>query len=105
MLCLNTLSNSISGQCCKDANFVEQIKRLLRKFLGKFVKTSVISKNADVTKVPYDEHNNQLPDDLLAVGMKNREFLADFEDDIAIQTQTKFFRLVQVYFDVLIIYL
>jgi hypothetical protein len=41
---------------------------LLQKLVGRFVTTKVIREKSDVTKVPYQEINNQHDDDRLAVG-------------------------------------
>lgn len=55
----------------------EAICRLLRKFLGKFLKVSVIASYSDLTKVPFSDISCQLDDDLLAIGLKNRELLQE----------------------------
>lgn len=69
--------------------------KLLRKFLLKFVKSSVITQYKMVTGVPYDATENQHDDDHIAVGSENRTFLYDNADDLDPATVNKFFRYVQ----------
>ena len=67
--------------------------RLLRKFMGKFVKTRVITTSKDITEVDFSYPDNQHPDDMLAVGMKTRTYLAD-SPDLTPETVKSFSRLV-----------
>lgn len=52
-----------------------ELMRLFRRFLGKFVKTSVITRYSDLMAVDYKSHTNQHEDSNLAVGLKTREYL------------------------------
>ena len=54
--------------------------RLLRKFMGKFVKTKTISAAKDITEVEFMKTEHQHPDEILAIGMSARTFLADNPD-------------------------
>lgn len=71
--------------------------KLLRKFIAKFVQASIIAQHKDITKVPYDERDKQLSNDILAVGSSNRTFLIDHADDLSPSLLDKFFRYVHVY--------
>lgn len=66
---------------------------LLRKFMGKFVKTRAITTSKDITEVDFINPDNQHPDDMLAVGMKTRTYLAD-SPGIPPDTVKSFHRLV-----------
>ena len=59
----------------------EETIRLLKKFLNKFVKTSVISAHKCPTTVPFDLECNQWNDDRLAVGMPARRFIDSMSDE------------------------
>ena len=67
------------------------MRRLLRKFLGKFVKSRIISSATDFTEVPYAASENQLSDNIVAVGPSTRSYLFDNRDDIPPSTVSKFF--------------
>ena len=54
--------------------------RLFRKFMGKFVKTKVITAANNITEVDFTNPDNQHPDDILAVGMSTRTYSADNPD-------------------------
>jgi hypothetical protein len=67
----------------------EDCTRLLRKFLGKFVKLTVIGAHP-VTEVPYKDADSQHDDRSLACGMAVRTFIAETQPSkYAI---TKFFK-------------
>ena len=69
---------------------IPEMTRLLRKFLGKFVKISIIKDcSSDMTKVDLSVAN-QLDDEFIAIGMKARALLADESLDVA--DESKFFR-------------
>lgn len=69
-----------------------EMERLLRKFLAKFIKVSFIKENnADLTQLPFCSVEAQLPDDLIAVGMSARSYLAEEEENIPIATPSRFF--------------
>jgi hypothetical protein len=72
----------------------DQMRRLLRKFLGKFVKNAVIAASSGVTAIPYEDFSAQLSNELMAVGTKNRTYLVEFQDHIGIEVEQKFFRFV-----------
>ena len=67
-----------------------EMTRLLRKFLGKSVSTAAIRGHQDITKVSFMDPENQLPDKLLAVGMKARSYLSD-NDDLPAEKISSFF--------------
>jgi hypothetical protein len=81
-----------------------EMKRLLRKFLGKFVLSAVItSSETDITKVDFRPRENQQPDlprenqqpdPRLAVGMKAREMLMNTENEVPPEIVASFFRCV-----------
>lgn len=54
--------------------------RVIRTFMGKFVKTSVINSASDLTKVDFTSIANQHNDDLLAIGMAARTYLAENDE-------------------------
>ena len=70
-------------------SLIPEMNRLLRKFLGKFVRVAVIKSCADLTKVDTCLEN-QLGDDHLAVGLQACTLLAETELDAA--PLQKFFR-------------
>ena len=72
----------------------DQMRRLLRKFHGKFVKNAVIAASSDVTAVPYEDFSAELSNELMAVGTENRTYLVEFQDHIGIEMEQKFFRFV-----------
>ena len=95
----NFALNSLTFIFQADASMVgylhTEMVRLLRKFLGKFVKTSVITASKDITKVDYTNPDNQHPDNNLAVGMAARSYLSE-NPDIPPETVKSFFGLVNV---------
>lgn len=69
-----------------------EMDRFLGKFLAKFIKTSFIRENnADLRQVPFCSDEAQLPDDLLAVEMSARSYLAEEEDNIPIAIPSRIF--------------
>ena len=69
---------------------IPEMTRLLRKFLGKFVKISVIKDcSRNLTKVDLGI-DNQLDDEFIAIDLKARALLADESLDVA--DEAKFFR-------------
>ena len=72
----------------------DQIVRLLRKLMSKFVKVAVIYKMKMITNVKYTDRCNQHGDDLLAVGTTARTFIAEMEDDITSFSKNIFFRYI-----------
>ena len=69
--------------------------RLIRKMMSKFVKSKVIREN-EVTGVPYDNKENQLDDDVIAVGWRAREFVLE-SDTVSTEMRRKFFRYLYFY--------
>lgn len=67
-----------------------EMTRLLRKLLGRFVTTKVIREQSDLTKVPYQEMNNQHDDDRLAVGWHARDYMEN--NEVNPEVTQKFFR-------------
>ncbi|VDI83275.1 Hypothetical predicted protein [Mytilus galloprovincialis] len=70
----------------------DQVKRLLRIFMKRFAKTSVIVAHTDVTLVPYNVGANFLPDNKLVVGLPCRGFPADHQDEVGVETEKKLYR-------------
>lgn len=69
-----------------------EMERLLRNFLARFIKVSYIKENnADLTQLPFCSDEAQLPDDLIAVGMSARSYLAEEGENIPIATPSRFF--------------
>lgn len=67
-----------------------ELKRLLRKFLGKFVKAKSIATENNLTKVPYTDPEHQLADNIIAVGINTRAYMVDNELDLSPATTKKF---------------
>ncbi|XP_052283989.1 uncharacterized protein LOC127880695 [Dreissena polymorpha] len=57
-----------------------EIVLVIRTFIGKFIKTSVLNSLSDVTKVDFSCREIQRDDDLLAVCVAARTYLAENED-------------------------
>ena len=68
-----------------------QIKRLLKKFLSKFVQTPVIQKY-DLQDIPYGEEDNQYTDDNIAVGLDTHTYLSEVQDVLSPTSTTRFFK-------------
>ncbi|XP_060588036.1 uncharacterized protein LOC132743524 [Ruditapes philippinarum] len=73
-----------------------EMMRLLRKFMGKFVLTKVITASK-ITEVDFRNPSNQHQDDDLAVGMGTRSYLHD-NPDICPVVLNKFFRSVRDFY-------
>lgn len=73
-------------------NLLTDMKRLLRKFLGKFVQTKVIKGSDDLRSVSYNNRDNQHPDNNIAVGSRTREFIAEQHDEIDPQLEANFYK-------------
>lgn len=67
-----------------------EMTRLLRKLLGRFVTTKVITAERDITKVNFNNRENQHENDILAVGWRAREYISD--EEVAPEITTRFFR-------------
>ena len=74
----------------------DHMTKLLRKFMLKFVKSSVIAQYKLVTEVPYQDRTNQHDNDFLAIGPENRTYICDHDDDLGPSTLSKFFRYVKL---------
>ena len=68
-----------------------EMVRLLRRLMGKFVKTAVITASRDLTSVNFTDRDNQHDDDNIAVGLQTREYLKDNQDILPPHTVTRFF--------------
>lgn len=82
---------SFQASASRIGHLREAICRLLRKFLGKFLKASAIASYSDLTKVPFLDISCQLDDDLLAIGLKNRVLLQE-QPDLPMEKEKRFFR-------------
>ncbi|XP_063436782.1 uncharacterized protein LOC134718215 [Mytilus trossulus] len=80
----------------------QEMTVLLRTFLGKFVKARVIQSHQDLTTVPYSDTANQLQDNILAVGLYTRTYMADHTDDISPSVLAKFFKSVRSFYNVVV---
>lgn len=76
-----------------------QMKRLLRRLLGKFVQAKAITDTEDITQVPFEDAKFQLDYDLIAVGLETRDYISRNDDEIEPRTIEKFYR-----FEVLLVY-
>ncbi|XP_052072587.1 uncharacterized protein LOC127710681 [Mytilus californianus] len=74
-----------------------EMVRLFRKMMGKFVTTSTITAQSDITKVDFRCTDNQHDNTRIAVGMKVREFLSD-NDDLPPHTVNNFFSTVREFY-------
>jgi len=58
-----------------------EMDRLLKKFLAKFVQLRHIKGQADLKQIKYETLDLQHDDDTLAVGMPARSYLSELEDE------------------------
>ena len=99
---LNEFNITFQSSTSMIGHLHSEIYRLLRKFLGKFVLTKVISTYTDITEVDYITLENQHPDNNIAVGMDARQYLQDNQDDITQDTTTKFFTHVRKFYQAVV---
>lgn len=71
---------------------------MLRKFLGKFVWAKVIQTSQSLTSVPFEDNQNQLQDNIIAIGSAARAYLVDNEGEIPISSLRKFFMSVRKFY-------
>lgn len=95
---LNDFNTTFQADATKIGIIHSQMIKLLRKFLAKFVQASIIAQHKDITKVPYDERDKQLSNDILAVGSSNRTFLIDHADDLSPFLLDKFFSIIREFY-------
>ncbi|KAL5015099.1 hypothetical protein ScPMuIL_009369 [Solemya velum] len=69
-----------------------EMTSLRRKFMGKFIQSRVITVETDFTTVDFKSGDYQLPDNILAVGLKTRELLHP-DNNIPPEIITKFYRM------------
>lgn len=69
----------------------QEMTRLLRKFMAKFVQMSSITSVDKLTMVKFTDPQNQHDDDLIAVGMGARTYLCD-HPDIPPEAVSSFFK-------------
>ncbi|KAL5012296.1 hypothetical protein ScPMuIL_010847 [Solemya velum] len=98
---LNEFNILFQADAVKIIFLDKEMKRLLRKFLGKFVKVAAIGQQ-QLTDVRYKDIENQLPDQILAVGMRVRAYLAENEDDVEPATTARFFRHVRLFYEAVV---
>lgn len=70
----------------------QEMDRLLRKLMVKFVTLTHIRGQPDLRHVDYDNFDNQHDDDTIAIGLQTRTLLAEMEDDLDPHTITVFFK-------------
>ncbi|XP_069109017.1 uncharacterized protein [Argopecten irradians] len=61
----------------------KEIRHLLGRFLGRFVKAKVIREADHFTKVEFDNINNQIPDSIVDIGPFCYAYIVDKEDSIS----------------------
>ena len=74
---------------------LEDMTRLLRKLLGKFVSVRVMTAAGGLTNVDFRSEESQLGDEILAVGMEAKAYLT--EADVSDGVKATFFRWVLVF--------
>lgn len=101
---LNEFNTLFQSDRCLMGCLKSEMDRLLRKFLAKFIKVSFIKENnADLTQLPFCSDEAQLPDDLIAVGMSARSYLAEEEENIPIATPSRFFLYVRKFYQAVVL--
>ena len=93
---LNNFNTTLQRDDSMIGYLHQEMTRLLRKFMGKFVQSKVITAETDITQVDFTLPANQLPDDLLAVGLSTRTFIADKEVPDSILSS--FFKHVRLFY-------
>ncbi|XP_052212161.1 uncharacterized protein LOC127831212 [Dreissena polymorpha] len=91
---LNTLNTDFQHASAVVGYLHSEINRLIRSKMAKFVKMSVISAAADVTKVDLETRDNQQDDDTIAIGHATRTYL----DEAPPEVQASFFRKVRAFY-------
>lgn len=56
--------------------------KLLRKFLGRFIKARIIKNSTVLISVDFQNPENQLQNNILAVGIPTRSYIAENDEDI-----------------------
>lgn len=69
----------------------QEMDRLLRKLVVKFVTLTHIRGQSDLRHGAYDNFDSQHDDDTIAIGLQTRTLLAEMEDDLDPHTITVFF--------------
>ena len=78
---------------------VPECKRLLRKFMAKFVTMQLIKPNADdLTKIDFKDTTKQLSNDYIAIGAKAKTMLVDEQDSISATMERRFYDSVRQYY-------
>lgn len=96
---LNEFNTLFQSNQCLLGTMKQEMDRLLRKFLAKFMRSEIIRDyNKDLTQIPYTSRDAQLHDDFIAVGMSARTYLKENEENIPIATPTKFFMYVRKFY-------
>ena len=75
---------------CSTCRCITEMDRLMRKLFFKFVPLRLIHGQPDLRQLKYDSLENQHPDDMIAIGMTARAFVAD--ENLEPAKITKFFR-------------
>ncbi|XP_041358913.1 uncharacterized protein LOC121375499 isoform X2 [Gigantopelta aegis] len=91
---LNEFNTTFQADEVKVCFLYQEMEQLLRKYLAKFVTVAVI-KGRPVTEVPFQIADNQLPDNLLAVGLKARGFISSLDNTDLIN---RFFKYVRMFY-------
>lgn len=82
------------------SQFHAQMKRVLRRLLGKFVQVKAITDTGeDITHVPFEDAKFQLNNQLIALGLETRDYISKHEDEIETRTIERFYM-----FEVLLVY-
>jgi hypothetical protein len=94
---LNEFNTTFQADESMVGYLMVEMKRLLKKFLAKFVLNAVItSSELDLTKVDFRPTVNQQLDKNLAVGMKTRAVLMDKDNEVPPEIVASFFRYVTI---------
>ncbi|XP_061162630.1 uncharacterized protein LOC133171854 [Saccostrea echinata] len=79
---LNEFNTTFQADESRIGYLGEEIHKLLRKFLGRFIKAGIIKNSKDLISVDFQNPENQLQDNILAVGILTRFYIAENDEDI-----------------------
>lgn len=95
---LNEFNTTFQAGAAMIGHLHSEMVRLLRRLMGKFVKTAVITASRDLTSVNFTDRDNQHDDDNIAVGLQTREYLKDNQVILPPHTVTRFFASVRSFY-------
>lgn len=91
---LNDFNTLLQAEESRIGYLKDEITTLVRKFLGKFVKTKVIKSAVNIT-----DSDCQLHDDIIAVGVTTRAYIVDHADEIPSSTLSMFFTPIRKFYE------